>query len=181
MFVDLKDSTSIAEKLTNTDYSAFIRDVFNDISNAVMMFSGEIYQYAGDGVIVNWPVRNTNLNCIRSFFKMIEIIENKRKTYQSKYDVIPELKGGIHAGPVIVTEVGKQKKEIVYHGDVLNTTSRIEGKCNELKQKLLISEDLLRYINMKNDFILVEKDSIEMKGKSRKIILYGVQLASHHA
>lgn len=181
MFVDLKDSTSIAEKLTNTDYSAFIRDVFNDISDAVMMFSGEIYQYAGDGVIVNWPVRNTNLNCIRSFFKMIEIIENKRKTYQSKYHVIPELKGGIHAGPVIVTEVGKQKKEIVYHGDVLNTTSRIEGKCNELKQKLLISEDLLQYVNMKNDFILVEKDSIEMKGKSRKIILYGVGLASHHA
>lgn len=79
----------------------------------------------------------------------------------------------------ISSTVGKQKKEIVYHGDVLNTTSRIEGKCNELKQKLLISEDMLDYINLENDFILEKKDEIELRGKSQKLSFYGVKLAAN--
>lgn len=180
MFVDLKDSTSIAEKLTNKAFSTFIKDYFYDLSDAIMMFNGEIYQYVGDEIIVVWPIRSTNLNCIRSFFKMVEIIERKRSNYQIKYGVVPEFKAGIHAGQVIVTSVGKQKKEIVYHGDVLNTTSRIEGKCNELKQELLISEDMLNYINLENDFIVEEKGEIELRGKTHKLSLYGVKLAANN-
>lgn len=178
MFVDLKGSTTIAEKLTNKKFSAFIRDYFYDVSDAIIMFKGEIYQYVGDEIIVVWPVRSTNINCIRSFFKMAEIIEQKRENYESEYGVVPEFKAGIHAGQVIVTSLGKQKREIVYHGDVLNTTSRIEGKCNELKQDLLISGDMLNYINLENDFIVEEKGEIELRGKANKLSLYGVRLAT---
>jgi adenylate cyclase len=178
MFVDLKGSTSIAEKLTNKKYSAFIRDYFYDVSDAIMMYKGEIYQYAGDEIIVVWPIRSENLNCIRSFYKMVEIIERKRKKYESAYGIVPEFKAGIHAGQVILTSLGKQKREIVYHGDVLNTTSRIQGKCNELKQDLLMSEDMLSFIKSRNDFIVEEKGEIELKGKANKLSLYGVRLAA---
>jgi adenylate cyclase len=143
------------------------------------MYKGAIYQYAGDEVIVTWPIRNSNLNCIRSFFKMQEIIEGKRDKYQAKYGVVPEFKAGIHAGKVVVTAIGKQKREIVYHGDVLNTASRIEKKCNELGQKLLISEDMLNYLLLGHDFIAEEKGEIELKGKTNKLRLYGVK-PTHH-
>lgn len=175
MFVDLKDSTTLAEKLPNKTYSAFIKDYFYDISDAIMMYKGEIYQYAGDEIIVVWPVRGTPSDSIRSFFKMMEIIERKRKYYLSTYGVVPEFKAGIHGGQVIVTSVGKQKKEIVYHGDVLNTTSRIEGKCNELNQVLLISEDMLNYFHPGTEFIVEEKGEIELRGKAHKLRLYGVK------
>ncbi len=176
MFVDLNDSTTIAEKLVNKMFSAFIKDYFYDVSDAIMMYNGEVYQYAGDEIIVIWPIRKNNSNCIRSFFKMMEIIEKKKDYYQSKYGVVPEFKAGIHAGEVIVTSVGKQKKEIVYHGDVINTTARIEGKCNELGQKLLISGDMLTYLNLENEYGVEEKGEIELKGKSHKLRLYGVRI-----
>lgn len=178
MFLDLKGSTSIAEKLNNNTYSAFIRDFFNDVSDAIILYRGEIYQYEGDGVIISWPIRNSNLNCIRSFFKIKEILDQRKHHYLSEYAVVPEFKGAIHAGPVVVTEVGKQKKEIVFHGDVLNTTSRIQGKCNELGQNLLISEDLLEYVTRAEDYRLEKKGAIEMRGKSKKLTLYGVQPVS---
>jgi adenylate cyclase len=178
MFLDLKGSTSIAEKLTNKTYSAFIRDFFNDVSNAIILYRGEIYQYEGDGVIISWPVRNSNLNCIRSFFKIQEILDHKKQHYLSEYAIVPEFKGAIHAGPVVVTEVGKQKKEIVFHGDVLNTTSRMQGKCNELGQDLLISEDLLEHLTRIEDYRMEKKGAIEMRGKSKKLTLYGVQTFS---
>jgi adenylate cyclase len=177
MFVDLRGSTTIAEKLANKVYIAFIRDYFYDVSDAIMMFKGEIYQYVGDEIIVVWPIGGTNINCIRSFFKMAEIIERKRKNYEVKYGVVPEFKAGIHAGKVIVTSIGKQKKEIVYHGDVLNTASRIQGKCNELKQDLLISGDMLNYISFGSEFVVEEKGEIELRGKSTRLSLYGVKSA----
>lgn len=179
MFADLKGSTSIAEKLTTKQFSSLIKDYFYDVSDAIMMFGGEIYQYVGDEIIVTWPLKKNNINCIRCFFKMEEIIIRKKNYYQSKYGLLPEFKAGIHTGTVIVTSVGKQKKELVCHGDVLNTTSRIEGKCNELQQKLLISEDLLKHVNFDKNFILEKKDEIELRGKSQRLSLYGVKIIAN--
>ena len=100
----------------------------------------------------------------------------KRDQYLSRYGLFPEFKGAIHKGNVILTSVGKLKKELVYHGDVLNTTSRIEGKCNELKEKLLISEDLLQSIILDKHYTVEKKDEIELRGKANKLSLYGVKL-----
>lgn len=180
MFLDLKGSTSIAEKLGNKMYSAFIRDFFYDISDAIILFKGEIYQYAGDEIIVVWPSGKKNSNCIRCFFKMEELIQKKRNNYLTKYGIFPEFKAGIHTGKVIVTTVGKLKKEIVYHGDVLNTTARIEGKCNELDQRLLVSADILPYLKQENEYLVKVKGEIELRGKSHKLPLYGVQLAAEN-
>ena len=65
-----------------------------------------------------------------AFFQAKKNIEDKRDHYLASYGNVPKFKGGAHVGSVVVTEVGKLKKELVYHGDVVNTTSRIIGKCN---------------------------------------------------
>ena len=181
MFLDIKGSTTIAEKLDNKTYSSFIKDFFNDVSDAIILYEGEVYEYVGDEIIVVWPIRKSNLDCIRCFFKMIEIIEKKSAYYHSRYGLVPEFKAGIHAGEVVITEVGKQKKELVYHGDVLNTTSRIEGKCNELEQQLLISEDMLGHLDFEKEFIVEEKGEIELRGKAQRLHLYGVQVSENKA
>lgn len=175
MFVDLKGSTSMGEKLSTRAYSKFIQDYFYDISDAIGMYKGEIYQYVGDEVVVVWPIGSKEANCIHCFFKMKAIIESKRPIYESNYGFAPEFKAGIHGGKVIVTSVGKQKREIVYHGDVLNTTARIEGKCNELDENLLVSEGLMNYLNLGHNYAAHEKGQIELRGKKAKLSLYGVK------
>ena len=51
----------------------------------------------------------------------------------------------------------------------------MKGKCHEFKQKLLISGKLLTYIDLDDDFIIEEIGKIELKGKTDKLILYGVR------
>ena len=174
LFVDLRDSTTIAEKLTNEAYSNFIKDFFFYISDAITQYGGEVYQYVGDEIVINWPAKRNDLRSIRCFFKMKEIIYERQDYFMQKYGVIPEFKAGLHYGNVIVTEVGKIKKEIVYHGDVMNTTSRIEGKCNELEQELLASSSAVDFILPEPSFLVVEKGEIELKGKSSQLALYGI-------
>ncbi|MCB0489744.1 MAG: adenylate/guanylate cyclase domain-containing protein [Cyclobacteriaceae bacterium] len=180
MFVDLKNSTSIAESLSNMVFSSFIRDFYYDISDAIIMFKGEIYQYVGDEIVVVWRVKNHRSNSVKCFFKMQEIIDGKRDKYKSMYGIVPEFKAGIHGGKVVVTAVGKQKREIVYHGDVLNTASRIEGKCNELNQDLLTSEDIIKMVDVGSEFIVEKKGEIELRGKADKLNLFGIRRANKY-
>jgi adenylate cyclase len=177
MFVDIKGATSIAEQLSTTAYSMLLKRFFEDVSDAIALYQGEVYQFVGDEIIAVWPLRDRNDNCIQCFFKMQELIDRSREYYLKKFELVPEFKAGIHAGAVIVTEVGKQKKEIVYHGDVLNTTSRIEGKCNELNQALLVSEELLAHLQLPNEFSVIPQGAIPLKGKANDLRLYGVQLS----
>jgi len=48
-------------------------------------------------------------------------------------------------------------------------------KCHELKQRLLVSEDIFNYLDLDGYFTLEEKGKIELKGKSDKLRLYGVK------
>ena len=54
MFIDLKNSTSIGEKLENKQYFKFIREFIYQVSDALIQYGGRIYQYVGDdsGIMV---------------------------------------------------------------------------------------------------------------------------------
>jgi adenylate cyclase len=176
MFTDLKDSTTIAEKLGHLRFSNFIKDYFNDISDAIITYKGDIYQYVGDEVIVVWPLNEgvRGNSCVECFFRMQEIIQSKKSYYIDNYGVVPEFKAGLHYGDTVVTEVGKIKKEIVYHGDVLNTASRIQGKCNEYHQHLIVSDNLLKKLSLNERFMVQPLGEIALKGKQTNLSLFGI-------
>ena len=49
MFLDLVGSTKIAERLGHKTYSRFIRHCFHDLTDIVLRYKAEIYQYVGQG------------------------------------------------------------------------------------------------------------------------------------
>ena len=94
--------------------------------------------------------------------------------YHQKYGIVPFFKAGIHAGKVMVTEIGKHKREIAYHGDVLNTTARIQGQCNALGAELLVSESLKNYVKPEK-YELINASATLLRGKQEKIVIYSVK------
>jgi class 3 adenylate cyclase len=76
--------------------------------------------------------------------------------YKEKYGLAPQFKAGLHCGKVTTGEIGVLKKEIIFTGDVLNTTARIEGLCNNYNVDILLSDsladklDLSRYYKVKS-------------------------------
>jgi adenylate cyclase len=177
MFLDLKSSTTIAEKLGHFRYSLFIQECFSDLNSVIEKYSVEVYQYVGDEAILTWPYKKgrTNNNCIEMFFAFQKVIMKKRSEYKKKYGFIPEFKAGIHGGHLMTAEVGTIKKEIAYHGDVINTAARIQSKCNEFQQKMIISESLLKDLNLGASYIVAYLGQISLKGKNEEISLIGIK------
>jgi len=88
MFLDLKSSTRIAEKLGHIEYSKLIQNCFKDL-HVVERFNAEVYQYVGDEAVLTWPKENglVNSNCLRAFFKFKEKLADKSDYYMKKYGV----------------------------------------------------------------------------------------------
>ncbi len=52
---------------------------------------------------------------------------------------MPEFKAGFHIGKVTTGEIGVIKKDIIFTGDILNTTARIQGLSNTYKVDIITS------------------------------------------
>jgi adenylate cyclase len=180
MFIDMKSSTHNAEKLGHKKFSFLVQDFFNDLS-IVDNYHGEIYQYLGDGAIISWNIKAglANDNCIKSFFAFERVIESGAKRYRKKYGMVPNFKAGMHVGKIMVLQVGTIRRDISYNGDTLNTAARIEALCNEMRRKLLISEDLFGLLPDKEKFKFKHLDNTRLKGKKRKIDIYEVRKKSN--
>ena len=177
LFIDLKSSTAIAEKIGNTNYSSFLIDYYHDMTGAILMSKAEIYQYIGDEIILTWSFEKgvKDARCVNCFFDILTSIELLKDKYLKKYGVYPEFKAALHAGTVSVTWIGTIKKEIVYHGDVINTTARIQDECNKHSQKFLLSEDILNSIELpgylRSEFV----GELQLKGKQKKVTIFGLK------
>jgi len=179
MFLDLKSSTTYAEKLGHIQYSELIQDCFKDLNTLADKYKANIYQYVGDEVVFTWKINfdKTELNHNSLFLFYAFQIRLSRKTdyYTNRYGFVPEFKAGINAGKVTATEVGEIKREIAYHGDVLNTASRVQGLCNVHAKNLLITEDFLNLVdlpyNYKPEFMGVHL----LKGKNKVVKVYSIE------
>lgn len=173
MFLDLQSSTQLAEKLGHQLYSSLIQDCFNDLA-VVIECQAEIYQYVGDEAVLTWN-RSAGLehdNAINAYFRYKDQLESRESYYMKTYGVIPFFKAGMHLGIVMVTEIGKYKREIAYHGDTINTAARIQGQCNALKAELLISEDLKQHIQ--GPYQAKNVGSILLRGKESEVDIYAL-------
>ena len=176
MFLDLKSSTTIAEQLGHKKYFKLLNRFFEDVTKGVIENKGDIYQYVGDEVVITWSLEDglENANCIRCFFEIESIINRRAHKYMEKYRVKPTFKAALHGGEVTTGEVGTFKKDIIFTGDVLNTTSRIEDKCNEFNAKLLVSDALVSQLPVNGEFEVQEIGDVELRGKQNPVKVYKV-------
>jgi adenylate cyclase len=176
MFLDLRSSTNLAENLGYRKYSSLIQECFYDLNDVVAKTSAEIYQYVGDEVVLIWDFEKgiKQHECIDLYFLFRNRINERRDHYLNTYGVVPEFKAGLHGGNLMVAEVGVVKKDIAYHGDVINTTARIQSMCNELKSSFLISNHLLEALSEKGSYSFEFKGDFVLKGKETQTGLHSI-------
>jgi adenylate cyclase len=176
MFLDLKDSTPIAETLGHKNYFLFIRDFIHFVSLAILEHGARIYQYVGDEIVVSWIYSEENSEkAVRAVIEARKALQQQSEHFRRKYGVTPEFRVGIHAGDVTVGEIGLIKKDIAMSGDTMNTAARIRSSTSELNQKFIVSKDFFDLSTLKTH----QSESlgrIELKGKKDGLELYALKI-----
>ncbi len=177
LFIDMKGSTTIAEEIGHLQYSSLIQDCFKDLTPIIVEYSANIYQYVGDEVILFWPhdmgVRDNR--CVEAYFAFQERLHKHGAYYEEEYGLRPFFKAGLHGGIVTVTEVGVIKKEIAFHGDVLNTASRIQSECNRFGEAFLASGSMIQALPFLPPSRVEHMGEMELRGKKQKLELFAIR------
>ncbi len=176
MFMDLKDSTPIAEKLGHVENFKFIRDFIFHVSMALIEHDGRIYQYVGDEIVVSWLFDKKNTKkCMASIIEARKNLQKNSDQFRRRYDIVPEFRVGLHMGDVTVGEIGVIKKDLAMSGDTMNTTARIRSACNELNQKFIMSKDFMDNSEL-TEWQGESLGIVDLKGKATGIELFSLKI-----
>jgi adenylate cyclase len=177
MFLDLQSSTTFAEKLGHELYSYFIQDCFKCVSASLLATRGKVYQFVGDEVVVIWNAKKMkNFKSAVDFFYFYEEALNRRREYfEEKYGLMPVFTASLNVGKVMAAEVGEIKRELAFHGDVLNSAARIQKQCKPYRKQILVTRNFADKLTENTSHYQIKfVDEVKFHGKNRLEKLYEV-------
>ena len=176
MFLDVADSTKLAEQLGDERVQSLIGRFFFDIATPIAHYDGETHRYIGDEVVVTWTLARGQrqakcLECVRAIARLMQ---KQEAAYRRRFGVVPRFRAGLHCGEVVAGEVGDDKREIVYFGDTINTTARIASYCKDTGEDLLVSQVLLDHLDLPKDIATHSLGPVQLRGKKDAIEVVSV-------
>ena len=128
VFVDINNSTGLAEQLGALKIKSLVGKFLFDISKPITDYGGEIYLYKGDGLIAIWDwqeaVRGDKI--LRALDAVFATLAREHAAYLAQFGVAPTFRIGVHGGEVVVSEQGDTKRSIGIYGSTINIASRME-------------------------------------------------------
>lgn len=177
LFIDIVGSTPLAERLGPASVHAFLDHVFQIASDPIDEHAGDVYQYVGDEVVVTWTLADGRPGArpIACYFAVKRALESAAKDFEQAFGSVPQLRAALHAGPVITGEVGGSRRAIVFHGDVMNTTSRLENATRDLGRPFLVSEDALSRLDGLEAYDSVDLGPQQLRGRAASVRVFAVE------
>jgi len=177
LFLDLVGSTRLTERLGSERYYALLRRFVDDLSEPVVTTGGEIYQYAGDEVVITWILERgiRDASCVRCFFSIADAIERGASAYERDFGDVPRFRGGLHGGEVVAGELGDIKQEIVFVGDILNTAARLEEHAKVRGERLVVSGSLLERLTLPDGLRARFLEELTPRGQEQTLGVYALE------
>jgi adenylate cyclase len=176
LFVDIAGSTGLAERLGGVGIHRFLDRTFRLLTVAVVDYRGEVLGYVGDEVIVTWQERSGAIDCrpLRCFMAMREDLAQASNQMEREFGAVPRIRGSLHFGPVIIGEIGDVKRAIVFNGDVMNTTARLEELSRNVDGGFLASRAAMQRFNSAPPFPVHDLGQLPIRGRADGIDVVGI-------
>ena len=177
LFVDEVGSTAIAERLGALDAHRFLDAVFSAAAEPVERCRGEIYQYVGDELVITWAEADgvADARALRCFFAMRSALASDADRFVQRFGVQPKRRAALHLGEVIAGEVGQVRRAIVFHGDVMNTTGRLEQATREVGCSFIASAEALASLGPSPEIRTRDLGALALRGRVEPIHAFCVE------
>lgn len=176
LFADLADSTPLALSLGDLRYHHLLNQVCRDAGRRIERYGGSIHRYLGDEMIITWPwdAGTNDAACLHCAIAILDSIEESKESFLEEYGTAPQLRIALHGGQVVAGEISGVKREIVFSGDAINTTARIQSIASELDERLVISSELLEATGLPKQILAEELGSYRLKGRAEATALLAI-------
>ena len=169
MFVDMRRSTSIAEKRLPFDTMFFINRFVGAVAKAVEDAGGQTNQFVGDGVLALFGLDCSAEAASRQALDAVGriAVNVDELNVEFAHDLSEPIRFGIgiNGGDVVVGDVG-YKEHVVFTalGDAVNVAARLQDLTKELGCEVLVSEEVCRRAGFFSEALSVRE--VAIRGRS---------------
>ena len=196
LFSDIRGFTSATEMLTRQgrggEVIQFLNRYVDAMVEAIFAEQGVLDKMLGDGLLVLFGVPEPSpdhaLLAVRAALRMAALMPELNSIWPLRDQRPLRIGIGIHSGPLMDGVVGRGRRvEYTVIGDVVNTSSRVEGYTKEVLARrieregddgqpgatILITQDIYEQVR---DYVQVDPDvpPLQAKGKAEPIRIYRV-------
>ena len=172
LFTDVRGFTSLSERLEPEEVTEIMNKALTIQANAVKKYGGMVDKYIGDAMmaIFNAPL-DLDMHEDRAILTAIEI---KKQMKEANLGI--DIGIGINSGDAVIGNMGSDTRfDYTAIGDAVNLAARMESSCKEVGEDIVIAENTALQTDMK----LVKLKPIKVKGKSKAIKIYTIDLTNY--
>ncbi len=175
LFSDIKDFTSISEKMSTELLSKHLGNYFFGMTKSIVDNHGTVDKFIGDAIMAFWNAPNKVNDHV--FLACRTALQNQRfiaeYAFAHKEENIPTFitRMGINTGEALVGNMGyDERMSYTATGDTVNLSSRLEGLNKYYGTHILIGEAVYEQVHDRIIARLV--DIVAVKGRQRGTRIY---------
>lgn len=180
MFCDVRNFTSISEKLPASELTLFINELLSPLSEIILERRGTIDKYMGDAIMAFWnaPLDDPDhaAHACRAAIEMARRMEvlnghwRARASTTGRTFAEVQIGIGINTGRCCVGNLGSTYRfDYSALGDEVNVTSRLESLSKIYGVTAVVADQVRAQAK---DFPTLELDTVQVKGRTRSVCIH---------
>jgi adenylate cyclase len=176
LFADIRGSTSIGERLSPTDFHAFLNRFYRIASEVVLASDGLVDKFVGDEVIgLFFGGISGDRHAAAAITAGRRLLARAGRADATPAGAIP-VGAGVHTGMAFVgsTATDDVVSDFTALGDVVNTTARLASQA--AAGELLVSVDAATAAG--SDTSTLERRTVEVRGRNEPVEVVAQRIAA---
>ncbi len=181
LFCDVRNFTSIAERLSAQELTRFINELLTPLSDVILRERGTIDKYMGDAIMAFWNAPLAMSNHAAAACRAAQAMAVRMRELNDRWRAETIAAGrtyqevrigiGINTGDCCVGNLGSEQRfDYSAIGDEVNVASRFEGLAKVYGLTVIAGESTIRSAGCEEDAL--ELDLVRVKGRERPVAIY---------
>ncbi len=177
LFVDLRDSTGMAERRLPYDVVFVLNRFFAEMTAALKETNGHYAQFNGDGLMALYGIQGgferACREAVAGAFAMQRRLEALNAELDQEGSKPLAIGVGVHCGEAIVGEMGPPDAPLLTAiGDNINIAARLESMTKDLDCGIVVSAEAVAQAGL--DFGDFDVASVEVRGRDEPVSVFAV-------
>jgi adenylate cyclase len=169
LFVDIRDSTGLAERLGARLFSQMLSQYYQDMTQIVFDHGGLMHQYMGDGLMAIFGMFEPANHASRAVRSGLAMLARQRNVEVNGEKIVIGV--GVNTGPMMAGYLEIQDRiDFSVLGDTVNVCQRLEGLARP--DRLFIGPETFKSVT--GQFKIQTVGPLEVKGRQRPVEVYEV-------